>query len=641
MVASWILAFFMAAEPATQAYEALHTRNYDSAVALFLTAIEANPENAHLRKDLAYAYLKVGENEAARDQFAEAWKLDPTDYQAALEYAFLCYETQRKGEARRVFNQIRQSAPGEARRTAEEAFQNIDRSLAERMELWKRAVEAEPDNFSAHRELGEIAEERDELALAAEHYLRAWRLRPDQRALLLALGRVWKRMGRDGDAVAVLLAASRGAEPRVAEAARGLLPDRYPYVYEFREALALDPTNVNLHRELAYLLLAMQKREEAEAEFLAVVKAAPNDLLSVTQLGFLRLERGERDSAMPLLERVLASGDKDLADRVRFMLKLPRTMEQPQETPRTKISVEAKAFADKSFELCYWQDAWKYYLIAHEKDPLDFDVILRLGWTGNAMGRDKEALPWFDLARRSPRPEIAAEAERAWRGLASDARRFRISAWLFPIYSSRWRNTFSYGQIKMEWRARKLPFRPYLSTRFIGDSRGILDSASPHFFSESAFVIAAGVSMRPWKSFTAWGEAGTAASYRTGKFLPDYRGGLSFSRRTGARWFHAFTGDAVFLSRFDNDVLVYLQHRTGRRVFERAELYWNYNATADAKRQTWANFVETGPGVALRLPSHVTLSLHALRGRYLRRGEPTYTVNYTDFRAGLWYAFLH
>ena len=41
---------------------------------------------------------------------------------------------------------------------------------------------------------------------------------------------------------AALLAASRGAEPRTAEAARELLPARYPYVYEFEEALSkLDP----------------------------------------------------------------------------------------------------------------------------------------------------------------------------------------------------------------------------------------------------------------------------------------------------------------------------------------------------------------------------------------------------------------
>ena len=43
---------------------------------------------------------------------------------------------------------------------------------------------------------------------------------------------------------------SRGAEPRVAEQARELLNPRYPYVYEFEAALALDPGNADLRREL-------------------------------------------------------------------------------------------------------------------------------------------------------------------------------------------------------------------------------------------------------------------------------------------------------------------------------------------------------------------------------------------------------
>ena len=66
---------------------------------------------------------------------------------------------------------------------------------------------------------------------------------------------------------AALLAASRGAEPRTAEAARELLPARYPYVYEFGNALQIDPSNISLRRELAYLLLEMGNREAAEDQF--------------------------------------------------------------------------------------------------------------------------------------------------------------------------------------------------------------------------------------------------------------------------------------------------------------------------------------------------------------------------------------
>ena len=66
-------------EPLTRAYEALRARDYDTAIASFLEGIEAAPRRASIHKDLAYTYLKIGENELARDQFGEAMRMDPND----------------------------------------------------------------------------------------------------------------------------------------------------------------------------------------------------------------------------------------------------------------------------------------------------------------------------------------------------------------------------------------------------------------------------------------------------------------------------------------------------------------------------------------------------------------------------------
>lgn len=58
--------------PLQHAYDALRDKKFDQAVAAFRQAIELAPNRASIRKDLAYTLLKVGENEAARDQFAES-----------------------------------------------------------------------------------------------------------------------------------------------------------------------------------------------------------------------------------------------------------------------------------------------------------------------------------------------------------------------------------------------------------------------------------------------------------------------------------------------------------------------------------------------------------------------------------------
>jgi len=148
--------------PLGDAYQYLRTKQYDAAIPFFLKALEAAPTRAAIHKDLAYTYLKVGENEAARDHFAAAMRIDPGDFHVALEFAFLCHETQMQAEARRVFDRIRKTGDPASRVTAESAFQNIDRPLAAGIERWKKALELAPANFAAHHELAGLAEQRDE-----------------------------------------------------------------------------------------------------------------------------------------------------------------------------------------------------------------------------------------------------------------------------------------------------------------------------------------------------------------------------------------------------------------------------------------------------------------------------------------------
>src|SRR5580698_3425054 len=126
--------------PLEKAYEAVRSKDYDRAIAAFQTAIHIAPDRPALRKDLAYTLLKIGENEAARDQFAEAMRLDPRDDHVALEYAFLCYETRQQAIARRIFDRIRKSG----NQTAADAFENIDRPLREGIVRWTRALELSP-----------------------------------------------------------------------------------------------------------------------------------------------------------------------------------------------------------------------------------------------------------------------------------------------------------------------------------------------------------------------------------------------------------------------------------------------------------------------------------------------------------------
>jgi Tfp pilus assembly protein PilF len=598
-----------------QAYSALRSKLYDNAIQSFQAAIAAAPKRSDIRKDLAYTYLKVGDPEAARNQFRQAMELDPSDQSVALEYAFLSYEARvdpipAKALARRIFDSLRHAGNS----TAERAYENVDRPLREGIDRWTKALAIGPESFSAHYELAQLAEQRDQWELASAHYLSAFQLLPARKSVLIDLARVYTSLQKPEEAVAALIAASRGGEPRSAERARELLPDRYPYVYEFRGAIQLDPSNVDLHRELAYLLLAMHD-PLAEAEFRKITDTHPDDLAAVAQLGLLLIGRQDPASAVPLFERVVAGGNFELASRIRAAMQL-------------------NIMATRSFDAGFLQDALRYLNIAHESDPNDYSVILKLGWTLNMLHDDVSAIRWFDLARQSPDPEISSEATRAFENLKPSVELFRTTAWVLPFYSSRWSDVFAYGQIKSELNLHVSRIKPYVSLRLIADTKPTPENQA---LSERSFVLGVGVAAQ-WNRFTGWAEAGSAVNYTTGSMVPDYRGGVSWSRawRTESRYFLETNADEVFVSRFGNDWLTYLQSRFGYRW-----LLMNANLTGDSSRQHWANFVEAGPGVRFHIPNtpkNLLLSLNFLHGVYLVSSGLPHQSSFNDLRAGFWYA---
>ena len=647
-----------------KAFDRLRSKDYDGAISLFQKAAALSPARADIRKNLAYTLLKTGDPDAAREQFGQAMRLEPADLHLALEYAFLCYEARddapaRKAEARRIFARIKDSSDPVSRATAAQAFENIDTPLAAGIARWQHVLATSTPNFSAYYELAQLAEQRDELDLATANYKAAFQILPERKSVLIELARVEKARGNQEGMIAALLAASRGGETRAAELAREQLPDRYPYVYEFRKALELDPKNAALHRELAYLLLKMSESDptlhaDAVAEFKIIAAVAPDDYVAAAQLGLVLLADGQTDLATPILRNVVDHANASTANRARMALKLPLVLEDRQtEAPPP---LDPRVLGERSYEAGFLKDAKRYFLVAHEQNPIDTAVDLKLGWTNNMLHDDQSALRWFDLARQSSDPEISADARRAYNNLHPGLERFRTTLWVYPLYSSRWKDVFGYGQIKTEIKIKKLPFRPYTTVRFVGDERRSTGGVSPQNLSESAFIVGAGVSTRSWHGAMGWFEAGSSIGYLTGVPSKDLRGGLSYSRTYGASiaaehggWFLETIADSVFISRFDDDLINYSQNRIGYsssflKGFGggfKVQPFWSSNLTFDVKRQYWANFFETGPGFRFHppgAPPSLAITLGVVHGVYLINEGNPHGPNFNDFRAGVWYA---
>jgi hypothetical protein len=265
---------------------------------------------------------------------------------------------------------------------------------------------------------------------------------------------------------------------------------------------------------------------------------------------------------------------------------------------------------------------------------------------------DPSAIRWFDIARHSDDPQVSSQARRAYENLRPGVELFRTTLWVYPLFSSRWHDVFGYGQLKTELRLKKFPLHPYTSVRFVGDERRTTGGVSPQNLSESSFITGLGVATDSWHGALGWAEAGITNSYLAGTHLPDYRGGVSFSRTIGASlaaehggWFFETTGDSVFISRFDNDLLNYAQFKGGLTTSPgewKVQYFWSSNVTVDAKRQYWANFIETGPGIRVHpphTPKSFSVTVSGSRGAYLVNTSNPRGPNYFDFRAGIWYAF--
>lgn len=310
---------------ADRGYEALRAGRYDEAVAAFQEALAADPGLRHVRKDLAYTLLRRGDREEARQQFDELRRTDPTDEISALEYAFLCYETRLVQEARRTFLSLSLSARDErVRQTAAEAFERVDQPLRDGIAQWSEAVRRAPQQWSAHEELARLAEQRDELALAAEHYELAWKLRPKKFELLVDLARVWRELGREQQAQAALATAWRRGSTRIAELAREMMQGQPPAsdqpelavpaetpVAEILAAPPLPPY------EMGERSLAASFVQDAYRYFRMAVEEDPDDSRAQYMLGVTANLLKRDEEALRWFARARRSADPEIAARAR------------------------------------------------------------------------------------------------------------------------------------------------------------------------------------------------------------------------------------------------------------------------------------------------------------------------------------
>jgi tetratricopeptide (TPR) repeat protein len=225
--------------------------NLDEAVVAYKQAIRVKPDNADARLRLAEIRNSRGFNQEAVEQYSEFLKLRPNSPDIQLKLARILARNRETNLAIEAYGAVLKSAPDNpeanreiaalyrARGMNDKAVEHYLKALAlqkedsesrsalvaiyvknkqydEITDLLKGAVELFPEDASNHYKLGLIYEFKKDYESAIASYRKAAELKPDHARALNALGRMYMKTDRMGEAREALEAA-RKADPSLEE----------------------------------------------------------------------------------------------------------------------------------------------------------------------------------------------------------------------------------------------------------------------------------------------------------------------------------------------------------------------------------------------------------------------------------------
>jgi tetratricopeptide (TPR) repeat protein len=268
--------------------------------------LEAEPNNARLRAELAACYLEANRPADALAQFEEAARLDPS---AGRHYDVgrVLLLQQDYGGAGAAFGRALDLKPAFADAlyglaVVRHGQDNLDAAI----ELYGKALGADPSNAAGHYNLGRALFERGQVDPAIESYQKALELAPE-----------------DADAHQGL-ARALVMRNELAEA-----------IYRYRRTLEIEPNRIGALLDLAWIIATaknVELRVPAEAVRLAEravrltggANATALDTLAAAYAG-----AGQIDRAIEIAERAvkaaLESGERELSGQIRGRLEGYRT----------------------------------------------------------------------------------------------------------------------------------------------------------------------------------------------------------------------------------------------------------------------------------------------------------------------------
>jgi len=297
--------------------------------------------------------------------------------------------------------------------------------------------------------------------------------------------------------------------------------------------------------------------------------------------------------------------------------------------------------------------------------PRDRAIALQLGYIYDRLGMHKKAEEAFREALDSQDPKVRLDAATALQAVMQANRSWYLDLYASPFYTSRFDNFIGVLEGRLGWKPdADLPLSVYLGGSVTRDSRS-QGGTQPIIFSDNVAMSGVGVLWQPrYAHFNVRAEANIAVPLVEGqasyKARSDFRAIGSYYNRfdgrlwgplglvtlgsvKGERFFSDIDGSLGYYSRYNHNIIAYLQVREGMRMLtigpSQVFGYLKYNLAKDTHRDFYNNLGEGGAGVELRPNKAINSSLRVeyLHGAYfgIARDPNPYNANYNDFRVTL------
>jgi tetratricopeptide (TPR) repeat protein len=279
-------------DPLLSGLEAFHRGDYAAAERAFRESLKTGSD-PRARTFLALTLAATGRCEEARPDLAASFEAGSGDVRRLAGLALAqCHLTQEHFEdAEAVVSKLRAQFPADA----DVLYQAARLHMRAWNDIIYQLYQKAPASFRVNQLSGEILEIQGRFPEAAAEYRKAIEKSPATLNLHFRLGRA-------------LLMSSH--DPANLEAARK----------EFEAELALNPFDAIAHYQLAQVLLAQQKPQDAGARLVRALELSPTFPEALVALGKLRVEEKKNDEAIGLLQRAVKLTPRNEAAHYNLMM---------------------------------------------------------------------------------------------------------------------------------------------------------------------------------------------------------------------------------------------------------------------------------------------------------------------------------